>query len=86
MRALRLKLSREQNVPSYVIFHNDTLVEMARKQPGNAVVMNTVSGVGQVKMQRYGADFLDAIKRFKDELGDISVKVFPLLLQHWTIL
>ena len=70
LRALRLKLAREQNVPSYVIFHNDTLVEMARKQPGNAAVMNTVSGVGQVKMQRYGADFLDAIKRFKDEMGD----------------
>ena len=62
LRELRLKLAREQSVPPYVIFHNATLVDMAKKKPADAAAMAAVSGVGQVKLERYGADFLQVIK------------------------
>ena len=69
LRKLRLKLARQQNVPSYVIFHNATLIDMAKKKPADAEAMSTISGVGQVKIARYGADFLDVIKGFRGALG-----------------
>ncbi len=64
LRELRLNLARAQNVPPYVIFHNTTLADMARKKPADAEEMAEVSGVGQVKMERYGDDFLAVIRRF----------------------
>ena len=64
LRAARLTLSREQNVPPYVIFHNAALIEMALAKPRNARAMEEVPGVGQVKLERYGGVFLDVIEKF----------------------
>ena len=64
LRAARLTLSREQNVPPYVIFHNAALIEMALAKPRDARAMEEVPGVGQVKLERYGSVFLDVIEKF----------------------
>lgn len=58
LRALRRKLAEEQNVPPFVIFSDTTLLEMLRRQPEELSDMAEVSGVGAVKLERYGADFL----------------------------
>ncbi len=61
LRALRKRLAAEAGVPPYVIFGDATLLEMSRLRPGNASDLLDVNGVGEVKLQRYGEAFLDAI-------------------------
>ncbi len=66
LRALRRDLSRQQGVPPYVIFHDATLVEMARHKPRNSSQLARLSGVGQVKLESYGTAFLEIIGRFTE--------------------
>jgi len=61
LRELRSKLAKEQNVPPYVIFPDKTLAEMAIVKPVSEGQMLDISGVGEVKLARYGKIFLDAI-------------------------
>jgi ATP-dependent DNA helicase RecQ len=62
LRALRKRLADEQGVPPYIIFGDATLVEMARERPGTPTALLAISGVGQKKLERYGEDFLAAIR------------------------
>jgi ATP-dependent DNA helicase RecQ len=66
LRALRTQLAREQEVPPYVIFPDRTLTEMAVARPASRGRMLDISGIGEAKMERYGAAFLDAIADFAD--------------------
>jgi ATP-dependent DNA helicase RecQ len=61
LKALRTDLAREQNVPPYVVFHDRTLIAMARNRPADTVELEKISGVGKMKLERYGDDFLLAI-------------------------
>lgn len=58
LRAVRKRLADEAGVPPFVIFSDATLRDMARLSPRNRVEMLNVSGVGQVKYERYGEAFL----------------------------
>ncbi|NHA13524.1 DNA helicase RecQ [Thioalkalivibrio sp. XN279] len=62
LRALRKALADAQGVPPYIVFGDATLVEMARRRPATPGELLEVSGVGQKKLERYGADFLAAIR------------------------
>ncbi|BAK67107.1 ATP-dependent DNA helicase RecQ [Sphingobium sp. SYK-6] len=64
LRACRRDLAKEAGVPPYVIFHDSTLHEMARIRPKSLRDMGLVSGVGERKLDAYGAAFLEAIRRF----------------------
>lgn len=61
LRELRKALAEERGVPPYVIFGDATLLEMCRERPDNEAELLAVNGVGQVKLERYGAEFLAAI-------------------------
>ena len=61
LRQVRTVFAREENVPPYVIFSDATLVEMATYLPLNDSEMRRISGIGDLKMQKYGADFLEVI-------------------------
>jgi ATP-dependent DNA helicase RecQ len=61
LRATRLELARQQNVPPYVIFHDRTLREIATRRPASLFALSNISGVGQSKLDRYGAIFLEVI-------------------------
>ena len=61
LRERRMALAKEQGVPPYVIFHDRTLVEMARHKPRRLTEMGRISGVGQAKIDRYGAEFLTVV-------------------------
>jgi ATP-dependent DNA helicase RecQ len=61
LRALRKRLADERGVPPYVIFGDATLLEMSRRRPANDAELLDISGVGQVKLERHGGDFLAAI-------------------------
>ncbi|MFC6216688.1 HRDC domain-containing protein, partial [Fodinicurvata halophila] len=61
LREKRLELARAQGVPSYVIFHDKTLAEMAAARPASEAALARISGVGAGKLERYGAAFLAVI-------------------------
>ena len=61
LRALRKELADEAAVPPYVVFSDATLRAMIRRRPQTLEEMLEVSGVGQVKLERYGQIFLDAL-------------------------
>jgi ATP-dependent DNA helicase RecQ len=63
---LRKRLADEQSVPPYVVFGDATLVEMARRRPATEEALLDVNGVGQVKLERYGRTFLDAIGEWEN--------------------
>ncbi len=58
LRTCRKRLADEDGVPPYVVFHDRTLREMASRRPGTLSAMLTITGVGQAKLERYGAEFL----------------------------
>ena len=62
LRQCRRGLAEEAGVPPYVIFHDATLKEMLHRRPASLEEMLTIHGVGQAKLQRYGAAFLDALQ------------------------
>jgi ATP-dependent DNA helicase RecQ len=51
LRAWRRERASEQHVPPYVIFHDATLADIARKRPKNLDDLKGVSGIGQSKIQ-----------------------------------
>ncbi|GAA0403353.1 DNA helicase RecQ [Cocleimonas flava] len=62
MRVLRSSLADEQGVPPYVIFSDASLIEMARQRPQDANAFKFISGVGEMKLERYGKQFMQVIK------------------------
>ena len=61
LRELRKQLADERGVPPYVIFGDATLVEMSQRRPASDDELLDISGVGQVKLERHGEAFLQAI-------------------------
>jgi len=62
LRAQRSQLAREQDVPPYVIFHDATLRAMVEHRPQTLDAFRQLSGVGDVKLERYGTTFLEVIR------------------------
>ena len=75
LRKLRKKLADEQGVPPYVIFSDKTLHEMAADRPVTEESMLQVNGVGRVKMETYGHDFITEIMSFQKEQYNNGEKV-----------
>ena len=61
LRMLRRRLADEQGVPAYVVFSDATLQEMAVLRPASLEALLAVNGVGEVKLERYGAAFLEEL-------------------------
>jgi ATP-dependent DNA helicase RecQ len=61
LKAWRLQQARDQGVPPYVVFHDRTLIEIARRQPQELASLGQVSGVGAAKLERYGAAVLAVV-------------------------
>ena len=57
-------LARRQGIPSYAIFTDRTLREMAAVQPEDMVALGRIGGVGEAKARRYGREFLAEIQHF----------------------
>jgi len=61
LRARRRELASEAGVPPYVIFHDNTLREMAELKPTTLNALSRVSGVGAAKLDKYGGAFVEVI-------------------------
>ncbi|GAA6410243.1 DNA helicase RecQ [Blautia hominis] len=62
LRELRMKISKEEKVPPYIVFSDKTLIQMCAMKPKTKDEMLAVSGVGEAKYQKYGEQFLKAIQ------------------------
>ncbi len=62
LRVLRGQIAKEESKPAYIIFGDKTLKEMAKLLPKTKEEMLHVSGVGEVKFERYGERFLELLK------------------------
>jgi len=69
LRAHRRALAQEQGVPPYVIFGDATLKEMLGYRPRDRVELARISGVGAVKLERYGDGFLRVLGEHAAEHG-----------------
>ncbi|HZZ64869.1 MAG TPA: DNA helicase RecQ [Candidatus Baltobacteraceae bacterium] len=61
LRRLRKVIADESGVPPYIVFSDATLRELAKVKPTTLSEFRTVSGVGDVKLERYGEIFVRAI-------------------------
>ena len=64
LRDCRKYLAEEHNVPPYLIFHDATLKEMLDIMPMSGSELLTITGVGDSKLEKYGADFIEIISRY----------------------
>ncbi len=61
LKTARSTLAQEQNVPAFMIFHDKSLRDMARRRPKNISDMSSVHGVGKAKLDRFGDVFLQVL-------------------------
>ena len=62
LRVVRKRLADAEGVPAYIVFSDAALRGMAARRPRTEGELLQVPGVGPVKLVRYGAAFLDALR------------------------
>ncbi len=61
LRKVRSELALKHSLAAYMIFSDATLLEMATEKPQNKEEMLAISGVGEVKWEKYGSYFLEVL-------------------------
>ncbi len=67
LKDLRKKIAKHLELPPYVIFQDVSLEAMATTYPITQMELKTISGVGEGKAKRYGAEFIKVIKSYVEE-------------------
>lgn len=62
LRELRKDIADAEDIAPFIVFNDATLSELARIQPKTTSAMLNISGIGDVKLARYGKIFLDLIQ------------------------
>jgi ATP-dependent DNA helicase RecQ len=62
MRTLRKSIADSEDIAPFIVFNDATLSELARVQPVTSQQMLAISGIGDVKLARYGKAFIELIK------------------------
>ena len=69
---LRNQLSSEGNLPVYIVASIKTLVQMADYLPETEKELLRIDGIGKVKVERYGPQFLTLIRNYSSAYGTAS--------------
>jgi len=72
LRTLRKTLADAENYPPYMIFNDSSLKQMAAKRPCTPGDFRKITGVGDKKLESYGAIFISEIKRFCEKQGSFN--------------
>ena len=81
LRKLRSTIAREENVPAYIVFGDKTLKEMAAELPTTENEFLAISGVGMNKMEQFGEEFMEVIRKYKNEKqSNLKTKKVPTTL------
>ena len=65
LRKLRYEISKEENVPAYVIFSDAALRQMEAERPMSDSELLAIDGVGKAKLEKYGDVFIKTIIEFQ---------------------
>lgn len=65
LKELRMEVAKAEDVPAYVVFSDASLAEMAEKKPTDIEAFASISGVGELKLAKYGRKFVGAIRKFE---------------------
>jgi ATP-dependent DNA helicase RecQ len=76
LKALRHTLAQEKGVPSFLIFHDASLKEMAAYFPLNQEDFLKINGVGQAKFENYGDLFIEVIQAYCDS-NSVEIRERP---------
>lgn len=69
LKAVRREMAIKEDVPAYIIVGDNTLVEMATYLPQTNDELRLISGFGEVKLLRYGAEFLAEVNMYCTRWG-----------------
>jgi ATP-dependent DNA helicase RecQ len=64
LKQLRNHFALQEKVPPYVVFSDATLMELCTYLPSELSEMSHISGFGEIKLKKYGKDFLEAITQY----------------------
>ena len=70
LRQCRLEVARARGVPPYVVFHDNTLRDLARRRPTTPAELLQVYGIGARKAEDLGPLVLDVIRDHGGEPSD----------------
>ncbi|MEA3498105.1 MAG: DNA helicase RecQ [Campylobacterota bacterium] len=93
-RELRTSIAQKEEVAPYIIFGDKTLLEFSDKLPITTEEFLSVTGVGQLKLEKYGLQFLNLCKELRDsdidkkpkkELSKTYIQTLDLIKENKTI-
>jgi len=61
LRATRQQIAKKRRLPAYVVFHDKTLIELAKDKPQNLDEMLDITGIGESKLRKFGQELLNVI-------------------------
>lgn len=67
LKELRKKVSKEKNLPPFVIFLETSLEDMATQYPTTTQELEKIQGVSKGKAIRYGKQFVEVISKYVQE-------------------
>ena len=67
LKELRKKVAKEKKLPPFVIFLENSLIDMATMYPTSMAELEKISGVSKGKAFKYGKPFIDLIARYVEE-------------------
>ena len=70
LRQLRKRLADQQAIPAYIVLSDNTLHLLVAQRPTTIEEFGLINGIGDYKKERYGKEFVEIIKKHKDE--DVS--------------
>lgn len=63
LKSWRLNTAKEQNVPAYVVFTDNTLIAIAELRPADDASLIAIPGIGARRLEQYGADVLELVRQ-----------------------
>jgi ATP-dependent DNA helicase RecQ len=67
LRAKRRELAGANGLAPFMVFPDRTLIELAARKPADGAALKTIHGIGQAKRERWGEDFLQVIREFRQD-------------------
>lgn len=72
LKKLRFSISKKEHMPPFIVFTDAVLNEMCIHLPQNLEQFRRITGVGEIKAKKYGADFINCIKEYIDRYKEMK--------------
>ena len=79
LRAWRAETAAARGVPAFVVFHDTTLVQIARECPTSAPRLRGISGIGAAKFEHYGEALLNLCRAHALETASPTAENQPAI-------